>query len=344
MHTLRTTTLLLALTVAASAQSFNVDFAGAPGALQTSYGAAAGQAGVWNGINPVGASYVSPTLLTTSGATSGVVLEFDSLGGFGLWTIGANEPNTFGDDQALLDDCYFNAGPSLLTIRGLAPGDYRLLTYAMAPDYGMARTGVNVAGSLDPLQVVGGDFSAGFARGVTHAEHRISVTGGAAVVIDFSIVASLDSINGLQITLNELGTNYCTANLNSTGQTGLIIASGSVSVAANDLTLEASRLPNYAFGYFLTSSNQASVPNPGGSLGVLCLGGNIGRYTGPGQIQNTGTTGAFYLLLDLSQVPTPSGFVSAAVGETRNFQAWHRDSVGGAAVSNLTNGLQVTFN
>ncbi len=120
--------------------------------------------------------------------------------------------------------------------------------------------------------------------------------------------------------------------------------SGSASVALNNLTLEASQLPNNAFGYFITSATQANTPNPGGSLGVLCLGGSIGRYTGPGQIQNTGATGAFDLLLDLTQTPTPTGFVSVTVGQTRNFQAWHRDSVGGVAVSNFTNGLAVTFN
>jgi hypothetical protein len=50
---------------------------------------------------------------------------------------------------------------------------------------------------------------------------------------------------------------------------------------------------------------QGNVPQPG-SLGVLCLGGSIGRYVGPGQIQNTGGTGAFCLLLDLTQTPTPT--------------------------------------
>jgi hypothetical protein len=140
-----------------------------------------------------------------------------------------------------------------------------------------------------------------------------------------------------------VGTNYCTANVNSTGQTGLISGSGSAVVANNNLTLEASRLPNNAFGYFLTSLTQAVTPNPGGSLGILCLGGQIGRYTGPGQIQNSGGTGSFSLLLNLTQIPTPTGFVPAVVGQTRSFQTWHRDSVGGAAVSNFTNGLAVTF-
>ena len=42
-------------------------------------------------------------------------------------------------------------------------------------------------------------------------------------------------------------------------------------------------------------------------------------------------------------MPTPSGFVMAAVGQTRYFTTWHRDAVGGVATSNFTNGLAVTF-
>jgi hypothetical protein len=141
-----------------------------------------------------------------------------------------------------------------------------------------------------------------------------------------------------------VGTNYCGPGVvNSTGNSGTIRGTGSAIVANNDLTLVAEDLPTNAFGYFLTSMTQGLVPQPGGSLGVLCLGGNIGRYTGPGQIQNSGMTGSFDLLLDLTQTPTPTGFVSVAAGETWNFQAWHRDSVGGAAVSNFTDALEVDF-
>jgi hypothetical protein len=141
----------------------------------------------------------------------------------------------------------------------------------------------------------------------------------------------------------SLGTNYCTANPNSTGHTGLISGAGSLSVAMNDLTIATSRLPLNSFGYFITSLNQASIPNPGGSQGVLCLGSSIGRYTGPGQIKNSGAGGAYLLHLNLNQIPTPVGFAAALVGQTRNFQSWHRDAVGGAPTSNFTNGLSVTF-
>jgi len=140
------------------------------------------------------------------------------------------------------------------------------------------------------------------------------------------------------------GTNYCgPAVPNSTGASGTIRGTGSNVVLNNDLGLVAENLPNNAFGYFLNSMTQAFIPQPGNSVGVLCLGGAIGRYVGPGQVQNSGLTGSFTLALDLTQTPTPTGFVSIAAGETWNFQAWHRDSVGGVAVSNFTDALSVTF-
>ena len=124
----------------------------------------------------------------------------------------------------------------------------------------------------------------------------------------------------------------------------MIGATGSATVASNNLTLEASSLPLNAFGFFLASRTQGSVNQPGGSQGVLCLGGQIGRYVGPGQIKNSGATGAFSLALNLAQTPTPTGPVAIAAGETWNFQCWYRDAVGGSATSNFTNGLNVVFN
>ena len=176
--------------------------------------------------------------------------------------------------------------------------------------------------------------------------YAIDPVSGAATLI--GAIPGVVFVKGFEIPAGggspTVGVNYCTANANSTGQTGLITGLGSASVAANNLTLEASRLPNNAFGFFITSLTQASTPNPGGSQGVLCLGGSIGRYVGPGQIMNTGMTGGFSLLVDLTQIPTPTGPVAAVVGQTRSFQCWHRDSVGGVATSNFTDGLAVTFN
>ncbi|MEM6674153.1 MAG: hypothetical protein AAF726_15010 [Planctomycetota bacterium] len=142
-----------------------------------------------------------------------------------------------------------------------------------------------------------------------------------------------------------IGTNYCTAVANSTGVTGTISALGSAVAADNDVTLVASDLPINTFGFFLTGETQGLVMMPGGSTGNLCLGvgGNIGRYVGPGQVQNSGQAGEFELAINLDQTPTPTGLVSVTAGETRNFTTWHRDSVGGQATSNFTNGLEISF-
>lgn len=352
MHAVHTAVLSLAFAGIATAQTFNVDFgsvAFGSGTPASTYGAAAGQAGVWNNIDTdlLGVLYVSPTLQTTGGAASSVVLEFDALGTPGLLPLEFDEPNTSGDDQALFDDCYYNGAPSSLTIRGLAPGNYRLFTYAMAPDSNAFQTGVDVTGSPDPLQAVGGDFSAGFVLGVTHAEHRVTVLAGGDVVINFTVFNQFDSINGLQIAPDgpsTLGTNYCTANSNSTGVAAAMSATGSASVTANNVVLRTSSMPNNSFGFFLTSLTQGLTPNPGGSQGVLCIGGGIGRYVGPGQIQNSGLTGAISLAIDLTQHPTPVGFVSVAPGQTWNFTSWFRDVVGGSATSNFSNGLTISFN
>ena len=140
-----------------------------------------------------------------------------------------------------------------------------------------------------------------------------------------------------------LGTNYCTAAVNSSGVSAAMSATGSTLASANDVTLRASRLPNNAFGFFLTSRTQGFIQNPGGSPGNLCLSGSIGRFVGPGQIQNSGAAGAIELGLNLTALPTPVGGVAAQSGETWNFTAWYRDVVGGSATSNFADGLAIVF-
>lgn len=139
------------------------------------------------------------------------------------------------------------------------------------------------------------------------------------------------------------GMSYCMANPNSTGAVATLTADGSAVAADNDITLTADMLPNNAFGFFITSQTQGFVMNPGGSEGNLCLAGDIGRYVGMGQIQNTGMTGSFSLALDLTQTPQPTGFVSVAAGETWNFQGWFRDSSMTGPTSNFTEGLSIDF-
>jgi hypothetical protein len=154
-----------------------------------------------------------------------------------------------------------------------------------------------------------------------------------------------DSIQGLAVVAGgNVGVVYCTPSVpNSTGASATAYLLGSVIVAANDLTVGAADLPPNAFGYFLTSRQSDFVPLPGGSMGNLCLGGAIGRYVGPGQIQQADANGTIELALDLTAMPQPQGFVPAMIAQRWNFQAWYRDAIGGTATSNFTDGVYVVF-
>lgn len=159
--------------------------------------------------------------------------------------------------------------------------------------------------------------------------------------LDAGQVASLFNNPGSQIGVNQIGTSYCTAVVNQAGLMGQISAFGSNLVGTNDVTLVASDVPPQQFGIFIVGRTQGFVPSAGGSNGNLCLSGAIGRYSQPGQIKSTGTMGTFELVLDLTQIPLGSVPVAAMSGDTFNFQAWHREGVGGG--SNFTNGVSVLF-
>lgn len=137
--------------------------------------------------------------------------------------------------------------------------------------------------------------------------------------------------------------NYCQANPNSTGAIGIATASGSAFVANNSLRIDASQLPANTFGFLLVAPSPAFVPSPGGSSGVLCLGGPIGRYQNA--IMNSGATGEMSLQIDLGAIPRPSGSPTAVQGgDTLYFQWWHRDvAPNGSTTSNFTNGVRTTF-
>ena len=137
-----------------------------------------------------------------------------------------------------------------------------------------------------------------------------------------------------------LGSNYCSSLPNSSGLPSTMGAVGSAMASDNNLTLLADGLPWGVFGLFLVSRTQGSVPL---GQGNLCLAGSIGRLQAPGQIFQAPSNGRVSMRLDLTQIPQGFGFTAAVAGDTWNFQAWHRDLVGGVLASNLTDGISITF-
>lgn len=90
-----------------------------------------------------------------------------------------------------------------------------------------------------------------------------------------------------------IGENSCDAESNSSFFEAVTFAFGSEAAGQNDVTLAVGALPPFSFGFFFASQTSAFSGMPGGSSGNLYLGGAIGRFVGPGQIQNSGALGSF---------------------------------------------------
>jgi len=161
---------------------------------------------------------------------------------------------------------------------------------------------------------------------------------------DGTVVVGIDgNLEAFRVRHSVVGENMCRPAVpNSSGCAGVLLAEGLPLAAHGSLQLGAALLPQHSFGFFLASRTQgftAGVPN---SQGHLCLAGSIGRFVGPGQIQNAGASGAFSLAIDLAALPTPTGPVTVQVGETWHFQAWFRDA-NPNPTSNFTDALRVLF-
>ncbi len=239
----------------------------------------------------------------------------------------------------------------------LAPGD--LVTISFAAKGTFANGGVAFAELFS--EIAGGGVSSseiltGAPLNLTGSWQSFSFTAAAGpdvsggLTLQFAVVNGANNGSLAQVFLDDvaitppgLGVNYCTANANSLGLAASMSAQGSSVASDNNLTLAAADLVSNSFGFFLTSRSTGLATNPGGSQGNLCLGGSIGRYVGAGQIQQADSTGTITLPLDLTMIPQPTGFVAATSGDTWSFQAWYRDSIGGQATSNFTDGLTINF-
>lgn len=116
--------------------------------------------------------------------------------------------------------------------------------------------------------------------------------------------------------------------VNSTGLPAELALLGSSLASADNLTVRVDDLPRNSFVLFIAS--QAPVMNPNGGNGsILCIGGQIGRFVGPGQIRQAGAAGTVSLQLDLPALPSPTGSVVATAGQSWYFQAWYRDQAPG---------------
>ncbi|MDB4426377.1 hypothetical protein N9151_00095 [bacterium] len=227
------------------------------------------------------------------------------------------------DGNGVLDACDIAAGAADCNANGV------LDTCELA---GGAEQDCNGNGILDSCELAGGAESDCNGNGVLDSCELL-----ADPTLDLNQ-------NGTPDRCERIGNSYCSDAIpNSTGEYGELTVLGSFNISQNDMTLSARRLPPQSFGFFITSQAPANIYPLNTSEGRLCVTGQVGRYVGPGQLVNSGPSGSVGLPIDLTAMPTPTGFIPATFFSTWYFQLWHRDAVGGQTTSNFTDAVAVTF-
>lgn len=228
------------------------------------------------------------------------------------------------------------------------PGiDSLLVADPLSPDLFLVDSSTGQATSIGPHGVgfisgIWHDAGSGRTFGVTTLNYQgalleFDVATGAATVLAFTGINWV-GIGG-EFAEPLVGSNFCgPALVNSSGQAARLRGIGSASAQANDVRLEAFRLPQFQFGYFVTGQVTGWV-TPTGSQGVLCLDPPIGRFRS--FVLNTGPAGSVEFHPDLTDHPLNGG-VAVQPGETWHYQLWFRDQNPGST-SNFTDGLAITF-
>lgn len=128
--------------------------------------------------------------------------------------------------------------------------------------------------------------------------------------------------------------------VNGLGSGAFMAASGSTSVALDDLVLTTDQLPLNEFGLTFMSQGQGQVPF---GNGLRCAVGMTYRFNPP---QSSGPTGTMQfgpsIVLDSCTNLTTGGCITAA--STWHFQSWYRDPAGPCGGGfNTSNAMAVTF-
>lgn len=141
-----------------------------------------------------------------------------------------------------------------------------------------------------------------------------------------------------------LGVTYCAPGApNTAGGGGAALwAVGSGLAAQDDVLIGGAGLPPLQFALLVNGTAADFNPFAGGSLGILCLGGSLGRHVG--DLTQVSGVGTVEIPVRPTMLPSGAGFVSVVPGETWRFQLWYRDAFAGVTVSNFSSALEMTFN
>jgi hypothetical protein len=182
------------LSASVSGQSINIDYGKLSGPPGPDY-AAAGLPGVWNA--PATDPGAPQSLVGLTGRPVGATVVHDV--GFAL---SLDDPDTFADDQGLMDDGLGDMGDVEVTLSlgGLLDGTYEVITYAWTPAGPGDSTLVTVNGDRAGGLLAGGPWPGALEAGVTHVIHEVEVTDGAlSIGITGGVEGASGFLNGVQL-------------------------------------------------------------------------------------------------------------------------------------------------
>ena len=345
------------LTALAFAQNINVDVGTFYAAPSSGYGAGANQPGPWNTVDPSLLGVAQALPLDTAGNACSATLKLVSGTPFDFHF---NNALTTGDDELLLDDGQdgdLSPNNNSWQFAGLAPGRYRLMTYAWSPNSANDRSRVT-CGTLDPFQLCGGAWTGVHQLGVTYTQHRIDVTAG-TLNVSISPAVGFATINAFQLSRETVSSPFCEGNVVGTTCTGCgnngsagngcansAFAAGGhlantgfagASAATDSLVLTATNVPGP--GLFFQATGLAASPVTFGD-GMLCASTGIVRL---GVVfPNAGGSASFPGGLTPSPIHVGG---ATAPGDVRHYQCWYRDAAAfcTTATFNTTNGVTLTW-
>lgn len=131
--------------------------------------------------------------------------------------------------------------------------------------------------------------------------------------------------------------NFCSTLPNSSGAAASLCASGSTSVAADDLVLLAHGVPAFEPGIFYYGPFDL-LGSPFGD-GLRCVGGPVGTIVRVFPFSFADSSGVMASPIPNS-IPVHNQITA---GVTLHFQAWFRDLAAGQSGFNLSDGMAITF-
>lgn len=306
----------------ASAQSLNIRLTTTGPVPSPSYGAATGQAGVWNAVQH--GTYPTPKsptqLVDLAGertGASGTIINCDaepcSFTGFGADVQGLYSAFINGD-------CY--AQPTTVELFGLVPGHYIASVYGTPCNPGTKQVSLSLSGTTFYEQdTVSGAYNGSFAA-VKLAVFSFDLPPGSTVRVGMMQYAALSA---MQLTFVEPPQPYCTAKVNSQGCQALIGTGGGMAASLSGATpflVNAGGVVTNVPGLFFFGHGQDIKPFMGGFHCVKPpTPRSAAQFSGSLGVPCTGTFG-----VDVSALLSSGLGAPIYAGSVLDGQFWYRDA------------------